>query len=133
MGYSPAQGHVTLAQLREAAGDHVEAERHLQIALSSDPQNGAALYQLGQIHARLGRSAEAANEIARAIELMPQVPADAYVELAELYDAQGEPGPSEAVLKQMEALPGGREAAGLALARIKVRHGARIRPHQRCT
>ncbi|MFZ0887159.1 MAG: tetratricopeptide repeat protein, partial [Candidatus Binataceae bacterium] len=99
------------------------AERELQTALSLNSENGEILYDLGHVHARLGRTAEAASEIAKGLDLMPHPPADAYVELAELYDAQGRPADSGAVLKRMESMPGGAEAAGLALARIRLRHG----------
>ncbi|MFZ0887714.1 MAG: tetratricopeptide repeat protein [Candidatus Binataceae bacterium] len=122
MSNPPARGYLILAERREAAGDLAGAERQLQTALGIEPENGAALYSLGRVHARLGRIAEAASEIAKALELMPHPPADAYVELAELYDAQSNQAQSQAVLKQMQAMPGGDEAAGFALARIKLRH-----------
>ena len=112
-----------LARLYEDEGDLAQAGQALEAALKIDPENNAALYRLGLVHARLGRIREAVSELSRALKLMGDAPAVAYVTLAELYDAQGDVAHRDEVLQHARSLPDGDQAAGLAYARIKAREG----------
>ncbi|MFZ0887707.1 MAG: hypothetical protein WA005_04580 [Candidatus Binataceae bacterium] len=121
--------HTQLALTLKEGGDLVGAERELRKALSldpsqTDPRRGKTLYALGVVHAALGRTREAAAEIAQGLNRFPSVPpTDAYIMLAELYDSNGDRAQSEAVLEYLQTLPNGAEAAGMARARISIRRG----------
>src|SRR5208282_3594276 len=108
--------HNRLGMALQERGELVPAERELSASLRLDPGDGATLYDLGLLHARLGRVIEGAK-------LVPHAPAMAYVSLAQLYESAGERAQSEATLKYAESLPGGAEAVGLARANTRMEQG----------
>ena len=115
--------YLALAEIWEREGDGAKAADALDKARKLNPDDAASLFAMGHLDQRLGRTGEAAAEIAKALELTPRPTAPAYADLAELYDAQGNSAQSDAALKHAESLPGGVEAAGLVRARIAMRHG----------
>ena len=120
---APAIAYATLARLYEMKGDLERAARELGIASELHQDDYGTLYDLGRLHARMGRTREAAAEIGRAVKLMPHPTAAAYTTLAELYDLDGDEGSSEAALKTAESIPDATGDVGIARARIKMRHG----------
>ncbi len=115
--------HNRLGMALEARGDLTGADRALSASLKLDPDDGATLYDLGLVHAKLGRVNDAAREVAEGLKRLPYAPPDAYLVLAQLYEASGDHAASEAALKYAESLPGGIEAVGLARARMKAAQG----------
>jgi tetratricopeptide (TPR) repeat protein len=115
--------HNRLGMALEARGDLTGADRALSASLKLDPEDGATLYDLGLVHAKLGRVNDAAREVAEGLKRLPYAPPDAYLVLAQLYEASGDHASSEAALKYAESLPGGIEAVGLARARMKAAQG----------
>ena len=71
----------------------------------------------------MGHGAEGAAEVERGLLLMSHAPAQAYIMLAEIYDLLGDEAHHEEVLNEMEAMPGGEKAAGMARASAMIRHG----------
>jgi len=120
---APAIAYATLARLYEMKGDLERAARELGIALDLHHEDYGTLYDLGRLHARMGRTQEAAAEIGRAVKLMSHPTAAAYTSLAELYDLDGDERSSEAALKTAESMPDATEEVGIARARIRMRHG----------
>ncbi len=112
--------HNRLGMALQERGELVPAERELSASLRLDPGDGATLYDLGLLHARLGRVIEGASEVADGLKLVPHAPAMAYVSLAQLYESAGDRAQSEATLKYAESLPGGAEAVGLGRANTRI-------------
>ncbi|MGH7815727.1 MAG: tetratricopeptide repeat protein [Candidatus Binataceae bacterium] len=107
-----------------ARGDFTAARRELERAAVLEPDDTTNLYNLAQVDERAGdpRGAEAA--IARWLKLLGRnVPPNVYTAFALVADAAGDPAKSAAALAQAAALPGGAEAAALARAQIRFRHG----------
>lgn len=91
--------------------------------------DGLTLYNRGVADAAAGRTEQAIGEITKAIDMMEKVPvpengplALRYIKLAELYDSEGNEAQVEAVLKEVDSMPEGELAAGLARARIHLNH-----------
>ena len=117
------RAHAWLAVEMRQRGDLAGAERELKKSWKLEPDNGATLFELGEVHAQLGRVPEGAAEVAQGIAMRKgRVPAYAYMVLAQLYDLSGNPAQTEAVLKQAESLYEGDKAAGLARAKIRLNH-----------
>jgi len=114
--------HYGLGQVFEQRGDFAAAEREFSAVASRDPKS-VVLYDLGVVHAKLGRTKQAADEEAEGLKRWPQAPADAYIGLAQLYDRSGDRAASEAALSHAESMAGGAEAAALARAQSKFNHG----------
>jgi len=70
----------------------------------------------------MGRTREALNEIKRALAMLPDAPAGAYVDFAKLADQAGAPDDRDAALHQAETLPGGVAAAQFGRAQISYLH-----------
>lgn len=94
--------------------------------------DGLTLYNRGVGDAAAGRTEQAIAEISKAIDMMEKVPvpengpvALRYIKLAELYDSKGNQAQVEAVLKEVDSMPEGELAAGLARARIRLNHSDR--------
>ncbi len=128
----PAQEfcHNRLGMALFERGELEPAEQELREALQLDPDDYAARYDLGMVLARQKLPAEASKEMAAALEHLNNAPADAYVELAELYDAAGQDAEREAALKRAEKLPGGAVEVGLARARWHLARGDGARAQQ---
>jgi len=120
---APATPYIILAGIYEGEGNLEGAERTLRTKLVLDPDDYRTLYQLGRLHARMGRVPEAVAEISAAVKLVPHPPAEAYTALAELYDIQGDRERSESALKNAESMPDASEEVGIMRARIEMRHG----------
>ncbi len=114
--------HGRLALELEAAGNLRSAERELEISSQLRPRDGAALYNLGALHAQLGDYKRAEDELARALKLLQHPPEVAYLELAAVADLAGDQSESERVLKQSAAMPEGPVPAEIARAKIKMSH-----------
>jgi len=91
--------------------------------------DGISLYDRGVRDAKAGRTGDAIGEITKGLELMKRLPvpdyghlARRYIKLAELYDSQGNQEQVEAVLKEVDSMPEGELAVGLARARIRLNH-----------
>jgi tetratricopeptide (TPR) repeat protein len=115
--------HGRLALELEAARDLRGAERELQISSQLRPRDGAALYNLGALHAQLGDYRRAEDEIARALKLLQHPPEVAYLELAAVADRAGDKEESERLLEQSAAMPEGPVPAEIERAKIKLSHG----------
>jgi protein O-mannosyl-transferase len=120
---APASAYVTLAGIYEGEGNLAGAERTLKTKLALDPDDDRTLYQLGRLHARMGRVPEAVAEISAAVKLAPHPPAEACTALAELYDIEGDRESSESALRKAESMPDATEEVGIMRARIAMRHG----------
>ncbi len=115
--------HGRLALELETAGNLRGAERELEISSRLRPRDGAALYNLGALHAQLGDYKRAEDELARALTLLQHPPQVAYLELAEVADRAGDREESERLLAQSAAMPEGPVPAEIARAKIKLSHG----------
>jgi tetratricopeptide (TPR) repeat protein len=78
-----------LALTANQAGDHENSILYLKEVLKTEPDHGYALYLLGAQHAQLKMFARAIEEIARAIEVEPEIPATAHFQLGLLYLTSG--------------------------------------------
>jgi hypothetical protein len=79
--------------------------------------------------AKAGETADAIQDLSKAIEMMKVAPvpdygpmAMYYIKLAELYDSIGNQAQVEAVLKQADSMTEGELAVGLARAQIRLNH-----------
>ncbi len=115
--------HNRLGMALQERGQLIPAERELSASLRLDPGDGATLFDLGLLHARLGQVSEGASEVAMGLRLVPNAPASAYVTLAQLYELAGNAAQSEATLKYAGSLPAGAEAVGLGRANAKIERG----------
>jgi protein O-mannosyl-transferase len=115
--------HGELGTRLEAAGDYHGAERELARAVALEPQDGMFLYDLGVVHARMGDAAGGATEAAEGLNRLAEPFPGAYVGLAHLYLAAGQPEQAAAALKVAESLPGGDVEAGLDQARASAKEG----------
>jgi tetratricopeptide (TPR) repeat protein len=92
-------------------------------------EKGALLYWEGVRDAKAGRNDVAAHKMTEGLGLMRSVPvpeygpiALLYIDLAVLYDSMGNQEKVESVLKEMDSMPQGELAEGLARARIRLKH-----------
>jgi Flp pilus assembly protein TadD len=93
-----------------------------------DP-HAAFLYFQGLNDAKAGRIDQGIREVAESLDIMKRDPrpeygpiALLYVRLAELYDLQGNEEQVEAVLREVDSMPEGELAVGLARAKIRLNH-----------
>jgi protein O-mannosyl-transferase len=114
--------HGRLALELEAAGNMRGAEHEFEVSSMLRPRDGAALYNLGVLHAQLGDYKRAEDELTRALKLLQHPPEVAYLELAEVADRAGDPEESERLLEQSAAMPEGPVPAEIARAKIKLTH-----------
>ncbi len=139
-----SQVHRFLGELLARRGDIGGAELEFRKSLSGPPDedethpprpplaynhDGVSLYDRGLRDADAGRTAQAIWEITKGLEMMKRLPvpdygplAMRYIKLAELYDSMGLQEQVDAVLKQVDSMPQGELAAGLARARIRLNH-----------
>jgi hypothetical protein len=94
------------------------AEREFMAVCRLDPADAVAAYNLGSVHARMGRDREAVRETAAALERLASPPLGAYIWLAEMYGRFGQELDREAALTRAATLPGGREAVASARAKM---------------
>ena len=81
------------------------------------------LYHLGSVHVRMGRIDEAMGELKRALAMLSDAPASAYIEYAKLADSVGKTAERDEALHHAEELPGGAKAVALARAELMVNRG----------
>ena len=114
--------HGRLGLALKQRGDAKGAERELAIAQEIAPADGANLYNLGLVHAEMGRIEQARGELKRALALMPDALPGTYVEYAKIADAVGNADERDDALRHAEKLPGGFEAAELGHAQLMIMH-----------
>ena len=114
--------HDRLGLALKMRGDMESAEREFVIAQELDPDEASNLYNLGLTHAAMGRTAEAFDEIKRALAKLPDAPAFAYTDLARLADSLGKNDEREEALTHAEKLPDGAMQVELARAQIALGH-----------
>ncbi len=99
--------HDRLGLALKQRGDLKDAEHEFLIAQTIQPDDGVNLYNLGLLHAQMGRSAQGIGELQRALALLPDAPADAYIEVAKIADFSGNGAARDAALAQAAKLSGG--------------------------
>jgi Flp pilus assembly protein TadD len=104
-------------------GDVNGAEQHFRLAYEITPESGVALYHLGSVHVRMGRVDEALGELKRALPMLNDAPARAYVEYAKLADSVGKTADRDEALRHAEQLPDGVKAVQLARAELMISRG----------
>ncbi len=114
--------HDRLGLALKSRGDKEDAEREFLIAQEIEPDDGANLYNLGLVHADMGRGEEALGELKRALAMLPDAPPAAYVDLAKLADSIGKTDEREEAFHHAEKLPEGVEAVELGRAQMMVMH-----------
>ena len=118
------------SELRISANDAAdEGEPTISAARRDYIQNTLALYNRGVRDQKTGRTDQALSELTEAIALMNGVPfrdfdplAMRYIPLLELYDSLGNSRQVDSLLKQVDSMPVGELAVGLALAEIRLQH-----------
>lgn len=120
-----ADDPIARAGALQQRGDLAGAQRELEAELAVNPADARALYSLGAIEAQQGHIREGIAEVSRALPMMKNPPATAYVALADLYDLQQDHVHSEQVLREVESLPQGEATAAMARATELIRHGDR--------
>ena len=136
--------HHFLGELLARRGDIDGAELEFAKSLNTPPdedqkhpprpprpydKTGALLYWEGIADVKAGRKDDAVRQMTRGLELMKRVPvpeygpiALMYIDLAVLYDSMGKQVQVEAVLNEMDSMPLGELAVGLARAKIRLKH-----------
>ncbi len=104
-------------------GDVDGAEKQFQLAYDIAPESGVNLYHLGSVHVRMGRIDEALGELKRALAMLTDAPAGAYIEYAKLADSVGRTAERDSALAHAEKLPGGAKSVELARAEIMLNRG----------
>jgi tetratricopeptide (TPR) repeat protein len=134
--------HRYLGELLARRGDIDGAELEIAKSLNGPPDedekhpsrpplaynhDGISLYAQGLGDAKAKRTDQAIREITKGLEMMKRVPvpdyeplAMRYIPLAELYDSAGKQDQVDAVLKEVDSMPQGELAEGLARARIRL-------------
>ncbi|MGH7779249.1 MAG: tetratricopeptide repeat protein, partial [Candidatus Binataceae bacterium] len=115
--------HGRLGMVLESRHDFKGAEREFQTDLAINPDDGPDMYDLGRLHAALGRYQEADDEMGRALKILGnQVPPAFDLELAQVADKAGDAAGTEAALKTAEADPKTANSAEFLRARIMASH-----------
>jgi tetratricopeptide (TPR) repeat protein len=104
-------------------GDISGAEQQFQLAYAIAPDAGVNLYHLGSVHVRMGRTEEALGELKRALAILNDAPAGAYIEYAKLADSIGKTAERDDALQKAARRPGGAKAVELARAELMINHG----------
>lgn len=114
--------HDRLGLALKQRGDAKGAEREFAISREIAPDDGVTLYNLGLVHAQTGRIQQAADEMKRALAMLPDAPAGTWVEYAKVADSIGKPQERDAALLHAEKLPGGAGIAALGRAQVMIMH-----------
>jgi predicted CXXCH cytochrome family protein len=99
--FTPAM--VSLADLRRAQGDEVEAEALLRRAIAVDDTDADAFHALGLLLVRTERTADATPFFTRAVDLRADNPRFHYVLAVALHDGGDLPGAIEALERGVDA------------------------------
>jgi tetratricopeptide (TPR) repeat protein len=136
--------HRILGDLLVKSGDVSGAESELRISANAPAdedestisaarrdyiQNTLALYNRGVRDQEVGRTDQALSELTQGIAMMKSIPsrdfgplAMRYIPLVELYDSLGNSRQVKSLLKEVDSMPEGELAVGLALADIRLQH-----------
>ena len=135
--------HRILGDLLLKGGDIGGAESEFRISASAptdegEPisaarrdyiQNTLALYSRGVRDQQVGRTDQALSELTEGVAMMSREPsrdfgplAMRYIPLLELYDSLGNSRQVKSLLKEVDSMPEGELAVGLALAEIRLQH-----------
>ena len=104
-------------------GDINGAEQQFAVAHEIAPDSGVNLYHLGSVHVRMGRIEEATSELKRALAILTDAPAGAWIEYAKLTDSLGRAEERDDALRHAERLPGGPKAVEVGRAQMMIAHG----------
>ncbi len=117
--------HVHLGTALFDRRDLVGAEREFRTTLEINPNYPGALLNLAMVNGQTGRTAEALDDMRRALVLMPQwVHAPTlYINLARDADMVGAVELRDSALEAAARLPGGPAAVELGRAQIAIKHG----------
>jgi Flp pilus assembly protein TadD len=117
------------SEFKKAASDTKDESPPISAAEFEYEREGVGSYNQALRDARLGHLDQGIEEYTHALDVMSKHPtpkfgllAMRYGKLAELYDLDGKPQQSEAVLKEMDSMSGGELAVGLAEATIRLQH-----------
>ena len=126
------RGDIDRAELefgKSVNGPPDEDEKHPTRPPLAYNHDGLSLYDQGLHDAKTGRTDQAIEEITQGLAMMKQLPvpdygplAMRYIELAELYDSIGRKEQVEVVLNEVDSMPEGELAAGLARVKIRLNH-----------
>jgi tetratricopeptide (TPR) repeat protein len=113
-------------EFRESVGGGPDQD---EVRLPAPVLEGSLEYSHGLAEAKVGHIGQGIREVTDGLEKMKRDPmpdygpiAVRYIDLAELYDSIGNQEQVEAVLKEIDAMPQGELAVGLARARIRSNH-----------
>lgn len=112
----------TLAKAHHNAGRFLDAEQAYRRVLDADPENVVALNLLGTLERQRGRLAAAAEYFARATGIEPGYPEYPF-NLADIWNALGEPENAIATLRDFVELVPGNADAHFHLGLMLVRQG----------
>ena len=116
--------HARLASALEQRGDLDGSEREFRRAIDLEPENFAALYDLGHLHVREGRAREGEVEVSRALAGLPNMPASLYLDLAQIADAANDqPGVEQALSEAIKRDPSMADPADLLRAEMAANNG----------
>jgi tetratricopeptide (TPR) repeat protein len=118
------------SELRKSAHEPAdEGEPALSAARRDYIRNTLVLYRRGLYDQKAGRTDQALSELTEGIAMMKSVPsrdfgllAMHYIPLLELYDSRGNSAQVQLLLKEVESMPEGELAAGMARAEIRLQH-----------
>ena len=119
------------SELRKSANDSAdEGEPTISTASRDYIRNALALYHNGVRDQQAGRTDQALSELTGGIAMMNSMPsrnfgplAMRYIPLLELYDSRGNSRQVQSLMKDVESMPEGELAAGMARAEIRLQHG----------
>ena len=99
MKENPLRSNSSTSRLLQEAGESAAAEQHYNLALSAEPDNVLAAFNLGTLFEDMGRLDDAISAYKRASSL-----ADAHYNLSRLYELVGEHGEALKHLKTYRSL-----------------------------
>jgi protein O-mannosyl-transferase len=115
--------HGRLGLAFEHAGDLAGAAREFRRTLQLNPNEPATLYDLGMLDENLGRHREAADELARAFAVMPDLPPRLYLQLARAAEEAGQPERADEALAHAATDPAVADYAAFLKAEFLTRRG----------
>ncbi|HXW84956.1 MAG TPA: tetratricopeptide repeat protein, partial [Candidatus Binataceae bacterium] len=116
--------HGRLAMAFERQGNLRAAELEYHRSLQVNPEDLGSLYDLGRLHARNGQAREGETEISRALAGMPNMPAELYVELAQIAEeAHDGPGAEQALEQAAKIDPRAVDPADVVRAEMAANDG----------
>lgn len=114
--------HDRLGLALKQRGDLRQAENEFLIAQQLSPDDGANLYNLALVRSQIGDTTQAIADMKRALHLLPDAPAGAWVELAKIADLAGAGTERDDALARAAKLPGGAQAVETGRAELMLIH-----------